>query len=405
MNKKKNLIVLGGGEETSNYIPLIKNIYRIILIDKNINCPSYKFSDEFIECSIYTPEIIILELHKLIKTKKIIPNGIICLGTDVPLTCAIVAKKFNLVSVPVEAAKITSNKVLIKKIFEDLKINTPKYFSTKNRKLALKYVKNQKLPIIIKPDDSRGSRGVGILWEYSMFDFLFEEAKKMSSKNIVLIEEFIDGKQISSESVVYKSNVTTPGYSDRNYENISQSRSNVIENGGDLPTQIDEQTKIKINRLIQRLSSYLKIEYGIIKGDIIIKDNKIYFIEIALRLSGGYFSSHKIPFSTGVNVLDIAVKMATKQVVKIEELKIKSNKAVSQRFLFPQDGKIKSYNKNFKNNKFNVIFSSIYIPKLKSTAFPKNHTSRMGCVICSGKNKNEAIENANKYINNIKLTY
>ena len=72
----------------------------------------------------------------------------------------------------------------------------------------------------------------------------------LSSKNIVLIEEFIDGKQISSESVVYKSNVTTPGFSDRNYENISQSRSNVIENGGDLPTQIDEKTKIKILKLI-----------------------------------------------------------------------------------------------------------------------------------------------------------
>ena len=59
MTKKKILLVVGGGQETKEYIKLLSRNYNFILIDKDKNCPSRALSSRFIEKSIYDPEPII----------------------------------------------------------------------------------------------------------------------------------------------------------------------------------------------------------------------------------------------------------------------------------------------------------------------------------------------------------
>ena len=54
----------------------------------------------------------------------------------------------------------------------------------------------------------------------------------------------------------------------------------------------------------------MNIQNGILKGDIVIEKNEPLVIEVAPRLSGGYFSTHEIPMSTGVDLLGLALKQA-----------------------------------------------------------------------------------------------
>ena len=315
------------------------------------------------------------------------------------------AKKLHCISVPEKAAEITSNKIKLKSLFHKLKIATPKYKVAKKYSDIELFLKNVKFPVIIKPDDSRGSRGVNILWDRKKIKKFFHLAKNFSSTKTVLIEEFIDGKQISSESIIYKNKVYNIGFSDRNYELISPDRSEVIENGGDLPTSISDTVKNRIGSYISKIAKALNITNGVIKGDIIIKDSKVYIIEIALRLSGGYFSSHKIPYSTGVDFLGVVMKIITHQKVNEKDLRVKYNKAVSQRFLIPKNGKVKKYNKKFSKNMRNIIFSNICVQNSQITKFPNNHTERLGCVIAKGKTKKAAINNAENFIKKIDIIY
>lgn len=372
-------------------------------MDKNKNCSGKVFSDNFINESIYEPNNILKEIKR--KKNDINIDGVMCLGSDSPISVSIISKKLKLETIPLEAAKISSNKVKLKKLFDKLSIKNPKYLYSKKFKDIDNFINKNELPIIIKPDDSRGSRGVSIIWKKQGLEKKFFLAKKYSTTGSVLAEEFLDGAQISSETVIYKSNSYTVGLSDRNYELISKSRSQVIENGGDLPASLSKDLKKKINNKIKIIAKALGVKNGMIKGDIIIKNNIIYIIEVALRLSGGFFSSHKIPHSTGVNLLDIAARIALKEDIKVSELKIKYNKPVSQRFLIPKNGKIKSFNHSFQKFNKNILFSNITIPNKKNVKFPKNHTERYGCVISTGKSRNSAILSAKKYIDNIKLRY
>ena len=87
------------------------------------------------------------------------------------------------------------------------------------------------------------------------------------------------------------------------------------------------------------------------------------------------------------------------------DLKVKFNRAVSQRLFIPKSGFIEDFNQDFKMNNINVIFSNININKGKKTQFPEDHTKRLGCVIASGTDKNDAIKNAKSYIKNLQVKY
>lgn len=403
MTHKRTLLVIGGGVETEEYIKVLKKKYCFILIDKDENCPSRYLCDHFIKISIYKPYEILENILKKDYRKHIC--GVMCLGSDAPLTVAVLSQELRLKSIPISAAKIASNKVYMKKLFKKLNINTPKYVSSKYFQKIKDFTNKNGFPIILKPDDSRGARGVSLLWNRDNLEREFFNTQNFSKSNTVIAEEFINGHQISSESIIYNKIAYNIGFSDRNYELINKNSFFVIENGGDLPASLSSNSKKKIGICIQSLADELKISNGIIKGDIIILKNKIYFIEIALRLSGGYFCSHKIPYNTGVNFLELATKIATNQKISLNELKIKYNKPVSQRFLIPKNGKIQNFNQSyFKENK-NIILSKFNIKKGLLTNFPKDHSQRLGCVIATGKTKNDAIHNAKSYINNINLKY
>lgn len=403
MIKSKTLLVIGGGEETEEYIRLLSKDYHFILVDKDESCAAKFRCQKFINQSIYDPDSILKNIYK--KGYQELIDGVICLGSDAPVTVAKISKKLNLPSVPLDSAIVTSNKILIKKLFEKLNIYSPKYNSATELKSIIDFIKINHYPVIIKPDDSRGSRGVNILWDDQDIKEKFVKAKNFSKTKTVIVEEYIDGHQVSSESIIYNSKSYNIGFSDRNYEYINKKTSSVIENGGDLPVSISKKNKNEIGRCIQKIAKELKIENGIIKGDIIVKDNKVFFIEMALRLSGGYFSSHKIPHNTGVNILEAAAKIATNQKLKKNDLKVKFNRAVSQRFFIPKSGFIEDFNQDFKMNNINVIFSNININKGKKTQFPEDHTKRLGCVIASGTDKNDAIKNAKSYIKNLQVKY
>src|SRR6185312_12688167 len=101
--------------------------------------------------------------------------------------------------------------------------------------------------LVIKPVDSRGSRGVQRIAQVADLAKAFELARSHSPTQRVMVEEYLDGPQVSTESVVVNGKCHTPGFSDRNYEYLDTYAPFFIENGGDLPSHLpqDIQTKVK----------------------------------------------------------------------------------------------------------------------------------------------------------------
>jgi biotin carboxylase len=201
-------------------------------------------------------------------------------------------------------------------------------------------VRRQGPPLVLKPVDSRGARGVVRLGPDTDLAWAFESSRRHSPGGRTLLERFVAGPQLSTESLLVDGACHTPGLADRNYEHLERFRPWVIEDGGDLPTALPAPVVARVRETVARAAASLGVRDGVVKGDLVIEDGRPVVIELAARLSGGYFCSHHIPLSTGVDLIGAAIRVAVGERVDPAELAPRLARGVSQRFLFPEPGRV-----------------------------------------------------------------
>lgn len=79
---------------------------------------------------------------------------------------------------------------------------------------------------------------------------------------------------------------------------------------------------------------------SMVKGDILVHRNEPYVIELAARLSGGFFCTRSIPLNTGVDFIGCAIRVALGEAVDPSELEPKRQQPVIQRYAFPKPGRV-----------------------------------------------------------------
>jgi biotin carboxylase len=194
--------------------------------------------------------------------------------------------------------------------------------------------------LVIKPVDSRGSRGVQRVAKTADLAKAFMLARSYSPTERVMVEQYLPGPQVSTESLVTGGRCYTPGFSDRNYEFLERYAPFFIENGGDLPSQLPMETQDKVRALVARAASAMGVTDGTVKGDIVVHEGEPYVIELAARLSGGFFCTREIPLNTGVDFIGGAIKVALGEPVSEAEMTPSQSIPVVQRYAFPKPGKV-----------------------------------------------------------------
>jgi biotin carboxylase len=196
------------------------------------------------------------------------------------------------------------------------------------------------IDLVIKPADSRGSRGVQRLARVRDVENAFALALRHSPTSRVMVEAYLSGPQVSTESIVTGGRCYTPGFSDRNYELLEKHAPFFIENGGDLPSHLPIDTQERVKDVVARAAAALGVREGSVKGDIVVHKGEPYVIELAARLSGGFFCTREIPLNTGVDFIGCAIRVALGERILPEELEPKMQVPVIQRYAFPKPGRV-----------------------------------------------------------------
>ena len=373
----KYFIVLGASRDQ---IYLIKNIhklnYKTIVFDKNKNSPGFKIANLSFAIDFKNYKKVIIKLNQLKKKSKIHYQGIITMGCDVPYIISRIAKEFNLQKNSLKSSLVSENKYLMKKLFTKANIRTAKYSILKNLKQAENFWnKNKCKGVILKPVDNSGSKGVQLLVSKNQLKNAFEIVKNNTKKKYFIIEEFLDGPQLSTESIIYKNKIYTPGLSHREYKDIKFFLPQILENGGTASLKFQRFLK-KINLEIKKITSALNMDRGVIKGDFVINKNKLNIIEFTTRLSGGDFSESVAPLSNGVNYVKEAIKIAANQSISVDNLKPKFSKIVANRYFFLPPGNL---------NNIKGISKVRKIKEVKKLEFYNNINSRIPKIDSHGK--------------------
>jgi biotin carboxylase len=338
----KTLLIISGGIEAADAARRAKEMgHTVVVSDRDPQAPGFAFADSCLIADVYgADETAAAAARYSMKIRRI--DGVLCVAADAPVTAAKVAQRLRIPGLPVHVAELACDKLAMKKCFQSAGVEVPWFAEVSTPQELQRIAIERGRDLVIKPVDSRGSRGVQRVAQVEDLAKAFWLARSHSPGERVMVEQYLEGPQVSTESIVIDGICHTPGFSDRNYEYLERYAPFFIENGGDLPSHLPDDIQQKVRDLVGRAAAAMGITNGTVKGDVVVHKGRPYVIELAARLSGGFFCTREIPLNTGVDFIGAAIRLALGEAVTAEELQPKTQNAVVQRYAFPQPGTVVS---------------------------------------------------------------
>ena len=222
-------------------------------------------------------------------------------GSDVAMpTASWVAEKLGLKTfISSEIAYICNNKNLFREKLKDVYGAVP--FETLGATLS---VNNVQFPAIVKPVDSQGQRGITLVNSEKDLKKAYEKAIAHSRKKQAIIEEKIDGPEVSVHTYIVNGEIKFFLPSDR--FSWDQFEGGIIHKHI-LPASISKTAHSNLKRLVKEVIKALNIENGPVYFQIKMQSDQPYLIEVTPRLDGCHMW-RQIHKSTGIDLLDITIK-------------------------------------------------------------------------------------------------
>lgn len=237
--------------------------------------------------------------------KKYNVNGVICAATDKPLVMmARVAKALNLPFYSVDTAIWSTDKLLMKERFQQGGVPCAKGVVISSFEDFKR--EKWKFPLIVKPRDSSGSRGVIYCKDEAAVSDAIQEALMYSKKGNVLVEELIDGPEYSIESLHYKGKTHVLQFTQKQTTSFPYN----VELGHIQPADLTDKQKEEIGEIINKIAAIFKFDNCASHTELKICSGKIVVIETSPRLGGDFITSKLVPLSTGINMEKLLIKIA-----------------------------------------------------------------------------------------------
>lgn len=310
----KKLLLLGG---LRYLIPVIKTAQKmghyVITCDYIPDNIAHKYSNEYHNVSIIDKEKILV----LAKSLKI--DGIMSFAVDPGVTtAAYVSEKMNLSCTgSYESVKILQNKGLFRKFLENNNFNAPKSKTYSNINVAIKDIDYFDLPVMVKPVDSAGSKGVTKVSHKKDLEHAVSHAMNTSKSRTIIIEDYLESKGCPSDSDCFSLNGKLDFVTFSNQRFNPKSPNPFTPSAFSWPSSISDKNKTYLKSELQRLIELLEMNTSLYNIEVReTTDNEAYIMEVSPR-GGGNRLSEVIHYATGVDLISYAIKAALGEEIKV----------------------------------------------------------------------------------------
>ena len=230
-------------------------------------------------------------------------DAIVTAATDKPLVMmARIAEKYGFPFYSVETAQWSTDKFQMKQRFELGDVPHARGRLVK----SLEETADMVYPVIVKPRDNSGSRGVKLCRTKEELEQSMAEALEYSKLDSVLVEEFIEGPEYSIEGLHYDGKSEVIQFTEKKTTEFPYN----VELGHIQPANISDENKRKIREIVAKIGKTLKFENCPSHTELKINERGIFVIETSPRLGGDYITSTLTPLSTGINMEDQLLHIA-----------------------------------------------------------------------------------------------
>ncbi len=306
---------------------------EVIAVDMNPEAVGFKVPGVIKEVisTIDTPAILKAAMrHKI--------NGIMTLASDIPMqSVAVVSHEMGLAGINEDTALKATNKAFMRDALREAGVPVPLFFRVKGKeafKEAVEKVRVAGYKCIVKPADNSGSRGVDLLKEDADLDIAYDYTNHYSRGGEIVVEEYMEGPEVSVETLAVDGDVHVIQITDK----LTTGAPYFVEMGHSQPSQHSEETRKRIAEVAVAANKAIGIQNGPSHTEIKVTKDGPKIVELGARLGGDCITTHLVPLSTGVNMVECSIRIALGEKPDLEP---KWNKGSAIRYLKTGIGTVK----------------------------------------------------------------
>lgn len=298
---KKNIAIIGA---SYLQLPLIEKAKQM---GYTTHAFAWAANDVGETAADYFYPISIVEKEEILnKCREIGICGICSIASDLAMvTASYVAEQLGLPGNSVQATAKSTNKHLMRRAFEENGDPSPASIlvdeTTDLSKLNLTY------PIIVKPTDRSGSRGIYKLTEPSGLAEAVRCAMEQGFEKKALVEEYAEGQEYSVEFISYQGEHHFLAMTKKD----TTGAPHFIETGHLEPAPVDTETLERVKAVVSHALDSLELKNGASHSELkIAEDGTIRIIEIGGRMGGDCIGSDLVRYSTGYDFVRMVIQVA-----------------------------------------------------------------------------------------------
>ncbi|MEI3526412.1 MAG: ATP-grasp domain-containing protein [Eubacteriales bacterium] len=241
------------------------------------------------------------------KCKELRPDAVTSIGSDLAmLTVNYVAGTLGLPCNSMECTEISTNKYAMRKAFRAAGVPVPGFFEA-DADTTAEDLKELKLPVIVKPTDRSGSRGITKVETWGQLKPALQDSVDNSFEKKAIVEEYLTGPEYSCECISCQGDhhflAVTKKY--------TTGEPHFIETGHLEPAPLTEEQSAAIQRAVFAGLDALKVENGASHTEFKLEGSEVRIIEIGARMGGDCIGSDLVELSTGYDFVRMVLDVAT----------------------------------------------------------------------------------------------
>jgi biotin carboxylase len=271
------------------------------------------------------------EILEVCKTVRI--DGITLISSDLAMPSVnYVADRMGLIGNSLPCTVVTTNKFAMRERLSEHGLPCPRF--EKITAFDPDITKECEIPCIMKPIDRSGSRGVTKILGRDQISTALERALSESLAKEAIMEEFIEGKEISVEMITWKGKHSFITCTDK----VHTGEPYFVEVGQHVPSRLPAVIQERVVTLVKEALTVLGVEYGASHSEILITDDEeIFIVEIGARMGGDNIGSDLVELSTGYDFVKGVIEIALGEFTP-PRIKLVKNAGIS--FLTPGAGRV-----------------------------------------------------------------
>jgi len=300
----------------------------VLVADIDPGAPGVALADQFVRVSTVDEEGVAQAAQRYGV------DAVVTGATDQPLRAVARATALcGLRGMSEETALLVTRKDLMRQALSSHSVPCPAFVVVENREDCERARRQIPGPLVLKPVDSSGSRGVSFVGSGERLFPALDHALTFSRAARAIAEEYVEGPEFSVETLSIDGELHVVQIT----EKLTTGPPHFVEAGHVQPAKVSASDRIALEDVTKAVVTALDVTSGPTHTELKLAADGPVVIEVGARLGGDYITSDLVPLSTGIDMVGLTVDIALGEGVSIPS---RADRAACIRYFFPDPGRI-----------------------------------------------------------------